>query len=661
MRRTSGLAAIALLIVVARGLELALGDEPARPLWAGELAGLWVIAGLASRRPKLLATGVFVALFGLVPWAFLDPIPWIAAGSIIAVGGLGFVGLKGLGLPRGSWWRGLVFVAAVTVATPWFGGAAGNINGGHRLPEALTFISSYPVFIILAALVLALSFFGLERLLFALGMATPGALAALPAQERALAVPEALGEAPAMSERERAEAELPARDLSVVADYARHINPAFVKLLGLLGFGRLFTKARGCYVWDHAGRRYLDLIAGFGSVNVGHNHPRLRARIAAFLDEERLNFLHVGPSAAMGMLGARLAALAGPPLEVAILTNTGAEAVEAALKTARAATGRPGFVYCQQAYHGTSLGTLSLMGVERLRAPFEPLLPGGRAVPFGDQEALAAAVDESVAAVVIDPGLCEAGRITPPAGYLAAAQELCRARGALLVLDEVQTGLGRTGAMFAFEHEGFKPDILALAKSLSGGYAPIGAALTRPDIAHRAYGSIERFDVHNTTFGGNALSCAVALETLAIIEDEGLVENSRERGRELLEGLRERLADHPLVRDIRGRGLFVAVELGPTDRGWMNRLAPELVENLSREVFGQWAAIKLLERGVLCQPATQNWNILKIEPPLSLTARQVQEIIAAFAAVLAEYRGLGALVRDVSERLGQRFLAGWAF
>jgi putrescine aminotransferase len=453
------------------------------------------------------------------------------------------------------------------------------------------------------------------------------------------------------------------REHPAVVKYARHVNPAFVKLLGMFRYGRLLQRARDVWIWDEKDRRYLDLLAGFGSVNIGHNHPRLRERMKRFLDEEAVNFVHVGPAAQAAELAERLATLAGPPLEVALFSNTGAEAVEAGMKLARIATGRPGFLSCDGAFHGMSFGTLSIGGEDKLQKPFGELLPGCDRVPLGcDPGVLEKALKtKKYAGFVVDPWNCESDAAPPPAGWLAKAQELCRRYGTVFVLDEVQTGLGRTGSLFAFQQEGLVPDVLVLAKSLSGGLAPIGVTLTSAELHGRVFSSSERFNLHATTFGANAFSCTAALETLAIIEDEKLVANAVARGEELTTGLRARLAKHPLVRGVRGRGLMVSIELGPTDSGVLNKLAPFLVRALSRSVFGQWASVKLLEKGVICQPCSQHWNVLKVEPPLTIQAAEIQQAIAAIGDVLDEYQGVTQLVSDVTDRLGRQFLAGWTF
>ncbi|MCA9542142.1 MAG: aspartate aminotransferase family protein, partial [Myxococcales bacterium] len=279
----------------------------------------------------------------------------------------------------------------------------------------------------------------------------------------------------------------------IIETWQRHLDPAFIKLLGLLGYGRVFVRAEGTRMYDDAGREYLDALAGFGSVNIGHNHPRLIARLQGHLATAAPNFNHLGPTPHAAALARRLAEWLPAPLQVMLWSSTGAEAVEAGLKLARAVTGRAGYVHCEGGFHGTSLGTLGAMGTPRLRAPFEPLLPGGAAVPFGDLDALEAALRaEQRGAFLVEPLQAEGGVHLAPEGYLAAAQALCRTHGALLVLDEVQTGLGRIGARFAFENEGFVPDVLVLAKALSGGLLPIGATITSAALHQKAYGATDR-------------------------------------------------------------------------------------------------------------------------------------------------------------------------
>ncbi len=454
----------------------------------------------------------------------------------------------------------------------------------------------------------------------------------------------------------------PASSHPAAQRYARHVNPSFVKLLGVFGYGRVFERAQGVWIWDHEGRRYLDFLAAYGCMNVGHNHPRLVGRLERFLREEALHFCHVSPSPHAAELAADLARRLAPPLEVSLFGTSGAEAVEAGVKLARAATGRHEIVHCEGAWHGLTLGTLSIIGDARKKKPFGPLLAGCHEVPFGDLGRLEARLaSRKIAAFVVEPILGEGGVVLPPQGYLADAQALCRAHGTVMVLDEVQTGLGRTGTMFAYQPHGFVPDVIALAKALSGGIAPISVAVTSRELFDRAYGAMDRFDLHGSTFGGNALSAVAAIETLAILDDERLAANAEVRGNELVQKLRERLGGHPLVKDIRGRGLFAAIEIGPTDAGWMNRLAPALVEAVSEKVFGQWASLKLLEKGIVCQPASHDWSVLKLEPPLTIGAGEIDLFVDAAAEVFAEYQGIGRLLVDVTRRLEGQARRGWEF
>ena len=447
--------------------------------------------------------------------------------------------------------------------------------------------------------------------------------------------------------------------------YARHVNPAFMRLLGVLGYGRVFTRAEGNHVFDAEGRRYLDLLAAFGACPLGHNHPALRAALLACFDASPLFFSHVGPSPAAARCAQMLVERAGGDLSICLFSNGGAEAVEAGLKLARAATGRPGFLSCRGAYHGLGLGTLSVMDDARLRGPFEPLLPGCETVPFGDLPALDAALrTKRHAAFVVEPILGEGGAVLPPPGYLAEAGALCRKYGTLLVLDEVQTGLGRTGAMFAYQGLGAErcaPDVVCLAKALGGGALPIGATLVRPEWHRKAYGSMERFDLHGATFAGNALSCAAACATLTVIDAEGLVAAAAHRGEALRDGLAQRLAGHPLVRGVRGRGLMIGVELGPVDTAGLARLAAPLRAVVSEKLLGQWIALRLLESGVIAQPASQAWDVLKLTPPLTLTDADVATAIETLGDVFDACRDVSSVLAAAAARIGRNALRGFAF
>jgi len=447
-----------------------------------------------------------------------------------------------------------------------------------------------------------------------------------------------------------------------VADYERYVNPAFVKLLGTFGYGRVFVRGKGSLLWDDQGREYLDLLAGFGAVNLGHNPEGLIARMVQFLKDDAVNLVHVGPQLHAAELARELARVVGPPLEITLFSNSGGEAVEAAMKLGRAATGRSHFVYAAGGFHGTGLGSLSIMGHTRLRAPFEPLLPNCQAVPFGNLEALEQALHGRHAAVfVVEPIQAEAGVVVPPSGYLKAAQALCTKYGTLFVLDEVQTGLGRTGSLFAYQQQGFVPDVLVLGKSLGGSMVPLSATLTSREIHQRAYGSQAKFDLHGTTYSGNAFACRVGVEVLKQVEEQGLTQRSARLGALLLDRLQRALSGHPLVREVRGVGLLVGIELGPTDSGFFQRAFSSVVESVSEKVFGQWLAVRLLERGIVCQPASQHWNVLRLEPPLTISEAELERAVSETAELLRQYTGLSPLLKDVTARLSEQYRGGWSF
>jgi acetylornithine/LysW-gamma-L-lysine aminotransferase len=360
------------------------------------------------------------------------------------------------------------------------------------------------------------------------------------------------------------------------------------------------VRGQGCELWDAEGRAYLDMGASYGVANVGHAHPR----VVQAIQSQAARLVHVPQTFANDVRAAlfeRLAACAPPGLDRAFLCNSGAEAVEAALKFARAHTGRAGLVAAKRAFHGRTMGALSLTFKPEYREPFAPLLPGVQHVSFGDEEALKAVVGPGTAAVFLEPVQGEAGVVVPPRGYLRAARDLCDDAGALLVLDEVQTGVGRTGRMWACAHEGVSPDILCFAKSIAGG-VPMGGLLLRGEVCTLPVAG------HGTTFGGGPLACAAACAVLDVMREERLAERAAELGPRLLAGLR---AAAPQAREVRGLGLMVGLEL----RG---RAAPALHA--------------LVEQGVLALPTGSAG--IRYLPPLVVSPAQLDIAVAATAKAL---------------------------
>jgi len=408
---------------------------------------------------------------------------------------------------------------------------------------------------------------------------------------------------------------------AVYEAYRRYVNPTLARVMRLSG-SPTAVRAEGCTVWDAQGKAYLDFAGGYGVFTLGHRHPRVLAAVRDQLERMPLSAKTMF-NPVLARLAERLAELTPGDLALSFLTNSGTEAVEAALKLARAATGRTRFVATDQAYHGKTFGALSVSGRDAFRRPFEPLLADVLRVPFGDLAALEAALP-GAAAFIVEPIQAEGGVNLPPAGYLAAAHVHCRSAGVLLILDEVQTGLGRCGARFAADTEGVVPDVMTLAKGLSGGVIPIGAMITTARLWEAAY----RQDplLHTSTFGGNELACAAALAALDVLEEEGLAERAAMRGAQLLAGARAIADEYPgVIETVRGRGLLVGVVL--RHEGYGGAILPEM-----------------LHHGVTAAWTLNQQRVIRLEPPLIVDAAQIAEALAALRAGVARaWRELGAL------------------
>ena len=362
-----------------------------------------------------------------------------------------------------------------------------------------------------------------------------------------------------------------------------------------------FVEGRGVRLFDDAGRSYLDLTAGHGAASLGHGHPALAAALAqqasrlttctvSFANDVRATYLE------------ELHAVLPAGLERLFLCNSGTEAVEAALKFARLASGRSEVVACVKGFHGRTLGALSATHEKRYREPFAPLVPGFRHVPYNRPDAMAEAVTESTAAVILEVIQGEGGVRPADAEFLHAVRQACDRSGALLIVDEVQTGFGRTGSLFAVEHTGLQPDLLCMAKGIAGG-VPMGAVAIGASLGAMPGSS------HGSTFGGNPLACAAARAVLGEL-NEGLLEHAASMGARLESGLRGLESDR--VRSVRGRGLMLGVEL-------RERVAPHLGA--------------LLDRGVVALSAGP--QVLRLLPPLVITPSEVDEAIGAIQEVLA--------------------------
>jgi ornithine--oxo-acid transaminase len=434
----------------------------------------------------------------------------------------------------------------------------------------------------------------------------------------------------------------------------RYLNPQLGRIVRTLGFDRRWVAGDGAHLVAEDGTRYLDLVCGYGAFALGRNHPEVVEALEAVMAARTANLPELGVSLLPGVLAQALVERAPDSIDAVVPANSGTEAVEAAIKLARATTGRPRVLYAEHAFHGLTLGALSLNGGAEFREGFGPLLPGCDPVPWGDLGALErelAAGD--VAALVLEP-VQGKGVNLPPEGYLAGAQDRCRAAGALFVCDEVQTGLGRTGRLLAGEHWGLQPDMVCLAKVLSGGFVPAGAVLVSRRVIDSVFDSMERGVRHGSTFGGNDLAAAAGLATLRVLEREGLVEQARRHGELLLELTRPLAERHEIVREVRGLGLMWAIELGPP-AGAAARSMWSAAERAQPGLFAQLLTVPLFHRHrVLCQVAGHRMNVVKALPALVTS----EEEIRRFAAALEEVVAAAEHLPSAYARLGWRLARG---
>lgn len=417
--------------------------------------------------------------------------------------------------------------------------------------------------------------------------------------------------------------------------HTRHLNEQMVKVLQTIGYDVSFTRGVGQYLFDRSGAKYLDLLSGFGVFALGRNHPDIRRALNSVIDADLPNLVQMDVSVLSGILAEKLLAFT-PYLDKVFFSNSGAEAVEAAIKFARNATGRNGIVFCDHAFHGLSYGALSLNGDGVFRDGFGQLLPGAMKVPFNDLAALEAALRKGdIAAFFVEP-IQGKGVNLPADDYLVRAAELCRKHGALFVADEIQTGLGRTGKFLAIEHWGVEPDMVLLAKALSGGHVPIGAVLTRKKIFEKVFNRMDRAVVHGSTFSKNDLGMAAGIATLRVIENENLVDNAAKMGARLLSSFEEMRERFELVKEIRGKGLMLGVEFG-APRSLKLRAAWSFLETVNAGLFCQLITIPLFkEHKVLSQVAGHGNHCVKLLPPLIITERDCDWITSAFDAVIAD-------------------------
>ncbi|MBI5318831.1 MAG: aminobacteriohopanetriol synthase HpnO [Bradyrhizobium sp.] len=425
-----------------------------------------------------------------------------------------------------------------------------------------------------------------------------------------------------------------ARESQRSAMHTRHLNEQFVRVLKTIGYDVGFQKGQGQYLYDRAGDKYLDLLSGFGVFAIGRNHPALRQALKSVLDADMPNLVQFDVSTLAGILAERLLEYV-PYLDKVFFANSGAETVEAAIKFARGATGRPGIVYCSHAFHGLSYGALSLTDDPNFRLGFEPLLPGCTPVPFNDLAALERALSsKQVAAFIVEP-IQGKGVNLPSDEFLPGALALCRKYGTLFVADEIQTGIGRTGKFLAVEHWNVEPDMVLLAKALSGGHVPVGALLTRKNIFDKIFNQMDRAVVHGSTFAKNDLAMAAGIATLEVIKAENLIEKAARRGAELQMALTRLVPGYELLKEVRGKGLMLGVEFG-APKSLRLKASWNVLETANKGLFCQLITVPLFkDHKILTQVAGHGSHTIKLLPPLVITEEDCNWIATSFDEVIA--------------------------
>ena len=424
--------------------------------------------------------------------------------------------------------------------------------------------------------------------------------------------------------------------------HARYLNPQLPRMLHTIGFDKVYERAEGAYLWDRDGNRYVDFLAGFGVFAAGRNHPVIRQALHDVLDAELADMVQFDTPLLPGLLAEQLLAKADG-LDRVYFCNSGTEAVEASLKFARYATGRSRIIYCDHAFHGLTTGSLSVNGSAEFRRGFNPLLPDP-SIALGDLDALERELRKGdVAALIVEPIQGKGVHVAPP-GFLAAASKLLHDHGALLICDEVQTGVGRTGKFFAYQHDVVEPDIVTVAKALSGGFVPVGATLAKNWIFEKVYSSMDRVLVHDSTFGSNALAMAAGLASLAVIEDEQLVTNAEQTGKLLRDVLQGMVEEYEMLVEVRGQGLIIGLEFGKP-RSLKLRTGWNMLQKARRGLFAQMVVVALFQKHrVLTQVSGDFMEVIKLIPPLNISEQEVYLFRDAFADVMQEaHKGSGLM------------------
>ena len=433
--------------------------------------------------------------------------------------------------------------------------------------------------------------------------------------------------------------------------YEQYLNNQMVRVLKTIGYDRHYKRALGQYLYDQDGTEYLDLLSGFGVFAIGRNHPTVIEALKETLTLEMPNLVQLDVSILSGLLGREILKTTPDNLDKIFFCNSGTEAVEAAIKFARYTTKRDKIVYCEHGYHGLTMGSLSLNGENIFREGFGSLLPNCSAVPFNDIEALERALSgKDVAAFIVEP-VQGKGVNVPDDNYLPEVERLCKKYGTLFVADEVQTGLGRTGKFWACEHWGVQPDMICMAKALSGGFVPVGAVAMTHKIMDTVYNRMDRAVVHGSTFAKNNMAMAAGLATLHVMEQEKLVENSMIVGTDIINSLNALAPKYEFLKEARGKGMMIAIEFH-APKSLTLRAGWTMIEAANKGLFCQMITIPLFkEQHILTQVAGHGMNVVKLLPPLNLTQKDRDHIVSSFDKTIADTHKISGAIWDLGKNL----------
>lgn len=409
----------------------------------------------------------------------------------------------------------------------------------------------------------------------------------------------------------------------------RHVNRTLVKVLQTIGFDKVYARAQGAYLYDMDGKEYLDFLSGYGVFNIGRNHPKIQQVIKDVMEMDLPNMVQMDCALLSGLLAEAVTKRTGPNLDAVFFCNSGTEAVEGALKFARCASGKPGIVAVEGSYHGLSMGSLSITHSGNFREGFGPFLNDVEFVKHNDIADLESKLKTGKVGTFIIELVQGKGVKVVSDDYILKARELCRKHGTLFISDEVQTGMGRTGKLFAYQHWNLDPDIITMAKALSGGYVPAAGFVTRREIYQKVYSRLDRCVAHSTTFGRNNLAMACGLATIHILEEEKLIENAALRGEQLIGRLRELQKKHPMIKEVRGKGLMIAIEFQEPDSLKL-KMAWKAIHAVDKGLFPQMIVTPLLQKHrILAQVAGHNMDVVKILPPLIIGDKEIDHFVNA--------------------------------